>query len=478
MKKAAPQREEAGRRSGRVGHPALVISILNVGLYVGLCVGVVGQSAGSERPDTPSPVEAGYLADYRLELSRDLRHLDVTVTPGPAADFTRLRSFNDNARDRLVRSSLVNLEPGRRSLQISQPGKPLHYRVDFRHSPRQGYTARFLTGGNVRISDWADWLWLPRGWHGQHRIRLQFVLPKGYQVTTPFQIVERGEGFALYDAMPVMLDHGGFAAFGDIGVADIEHPGGRVSIAVVSADPGIRERYDKWVRTVSDAVIGVHGWLPQASVQVAIVPAILGSGPVPWAHVRRGGGSAVIAYVNPSVSDTDLYRDWSLFHEFAHLYHPYLGRKGRWIAEGFASYYQNVYRARAGIVSADYAWSRLQAGLKRGAKEARQKPGRTVLEGGRMRTYWTGAALALDIDTRLREQSGGRDSLEKVMGRFAECCLPSENPWRPADYMRKLDQLSGTHIFSQLYAKTLSSTRFPQVAKSDALYEQIIMSGG
>ena len=37
-----------------------------------------------------------------------------------------------------------------------------------------------------------------------------------------------------------------------------------------------------------------------------------------------------------------------------------------WLSEGTASYYQNVLRARAGILPAEDAWQRMHSGFRRG----------------------------------------------------------------------------------------------------------------
>src|SRR5690349_3931578 len=68
--------------------------------------------------------------------------------------------------------------------------------------------------------------------------------------------------------------------------------------------------------------------------------------------------------------------DWTAVHELSHLMHPYLGDRGTWLAEGLATYYQNVLRARSGMLTPAQAWDRLYQGFKRGAKT----PGDETLE--------------------------------------------------------------------------------------------------
>ena len=153
----------------------------------------------------------------------------------------------------------------------------------------------------------------------------------------------------------------------------------------------------------------------------------------------------------------ELVKDWTLYHEFTHLFHPYLGSRGRWVAEGFASYYQNVLRAKAGVISADYAWERMIAGFTRGEQQSRK--GQTVASGGLMRTYWTGAVMALALDMRLRQQNG--TTLGNVLGEFSACCLPAHRSWQPLRFMQKLDEISNTEMFTEIYRDYSSKLKFP-----------------
>jgi predicted metalloprotease with PDZ domain len=141
------------------------------------------------------------------------------------------------------------------------------------------------------------------------------------------------------------------------------------------------------------------------------------------------------------------------------------------LSEGFASYYQNVLRARAGVLVPEAAWRELAAGLARGAKAA--KPGQTVEQGGRMVTYWTGAALALEWDLALRQASGGKQSLDTLLTRFAAKELPARAPWGASEVAAALDRASngvlGKDHFSASMSRALSQRGFPDYLASFAL---------
>jgi hypothetical protein len=72
----------------------------------------------------------------------------------------------------------------------------------------------------------------------------------------------------------------------------------------------------------------------------------------------RRNSVAVLLYVRKGASLEELRADWTAAHELSHLFHPYLGDDGRWLAEGLASYYQNVLRARSGLLEEADAWRR------------------------------------------------------------------------------------------------------------------------
>ena len=80
-----------------------------------------------------------------------------------------------------------------------------------------------------------------------------------------------------------------------------------------------------------------------------------------------------------------------------------------------------------------------------------------------MKVYWSGAALALMADVKLREQSGGKETLDLVLGRLQECCLPSDHAWSGPELFAKLDSLSSYPVFKQLYRRYADTAGFPDV---------------
>ena len=124
-----------------------------------------------------------------------------------------------------------------------------------------------------------------------------------------------------------------------------------------------------------------------------------GGEPVVFGQSTRGAGHGVTLFVDAAQPAAAFDRDWVAVHELSHLFHPYLGDRGSWLAEGLATYYQNVLRARAGLITPAQAWEQIDAGFARGRRATRAGDVslQSAAEGeGRhpnfMRIYWAGTA--------------------------------------------------------------------------------------
>ncbi len=172
----------------------------------------------------------------------------------------------------------------------------------------------------------------------------------------------------------------------------------------------------EWLRSASSNVSLTYGRFPNPSPRVVVIPASSrawgGTKPVPFGRVTRHGEETVELYINADRPIEEFYGDWTATHEFSHLMLPYLNSRHKWIAEGFASYYQNVLMSRAGQYSELKAWTKLQQGFERGrASRPELSPNEAAASGvrrARMKIYWSGAAVALLADIELRERSTGQ----------------------------------------------------------------------
>jgi len=317
------------------------------------------------------------------------------------------------------------------------------------------------------------WLWRPFRRGAPEAIEIRFDLPAGVNVSVPWPVVDTSGPQAIYRVGGRPTDWPARMAFGRFEITEIPVGEARLRLAVLDGQPPAdREAMRRWVEAGGKAVATLYGRFPIPSVQVLVMPIGRGREPVPWAEVMRGGGDAVHLYVDQTRPLEEFVADWTLAHELSHLLHPRIDSRDAWIYEGLASYYQNVLRARAGLLPPTTAWSELHAGFQRGLNAT--PPDRTLAQvtetmasdGLFMRVYWSGAAIALLADTELRRRSRGRLSLDVALARLQACCLPSNRWWTGPELMHELDRLSGTNVFTTLYRHHVHSARFPDLREA------------
>lgn len=237
-----------------------------------------------------------------------------------------------------------------------------------------------------------------------------------------------------------------------------------------------RALLQRWVAECAQAALAAFGRfpLPEATVRVEQVRRTSAS-PVPWGQTSRRESVAVLLYVRENASLDELRADWTAVHELSHLFHPYLGDDGRWLAEGLASYYQNVLRARVGLLEPEEAWRRLDAGFGRGSREDSGLPLTELARRhrGTMRVYWAGAAYWLEADLVLRREHGS--SLDAVLSQYARCCLRGTREVAPERFVAQLDAIAGNAVFVPLYRRYAQSAAFPPL---DAAYAALGIRSG
>ncbi|MGH8629647.1 MAG: hypothetical protein ACREU7_02630, partial [Burkholderiales bacterium] len=222
-------------------------------------------------------------------------------------------------------------------------------------------------------------------------------------------------------------------------------------------------------------VADLYGRFPVAQAQLLVVPNARGNEPTPWAYVLRGGSPAVHFFINQRRPMQEFYDDWTATHELAHLLLPFVDHNDAWLSEGVATYYQNVLRARAGRMTEHEAWSRLHSGFQRGRDAA---PGMTLAQatenmyrgGTFMRVYWEGAAMILLADVRLRQLTAGKQSMDTALAALRDCCLELDRSWTAKELFARLDEITGTQVFAQLFDAHVASKDFPDLT---GVYRQL-----
>ncbi|MCF7992730.1 MAG: hypothetical protein K9M02_19990 [Thiohalocapsa sp.] len=424
----------------------------------------------------PAAARAGGVPVYDVDVDDALQRLRVTVCFG--GEPPRMLHAEDERASRYLLGTRANglfsgrLRPLPSGAGTTMPVRPddrgcVRYDVDLSRDSDGGFGALFLRRGGAVVLSPHAFLWYPAD---AGEVEVRFRLPAGFEVSTPWQPIGGGARAPAYrtGARPPSWD--ARIAIGALSSHAIALPGGRLDVALLpGSPPADPDMLLRWLRRSGEALVSAHGRLPSARVQVLVVPLGSGREPVPWGEVQRGGGDAVHLYIDQRRSEQAFLDDWVLVHELSHLLHPPMRGSGRWLYEGLASYYQNVLRARAGLLDEATAWTKLHAGFRRGM--AQTKRGRTLAEAARnmpwtreyMRVYWSGAAIALLADLELRRTSGGMQSLDTVLGDLARCCLPADRKWTDREVVDKLDSLSQTEVFGRLYRRWLDSDRFPDL---------------
>ena len=76
----------------------------------------------------------------------------------------------------------------------------------------------------------------------------------------------------------------------------------------------------------------------------------------------------------------------------------------------------------------------------------------------------------LAVDLRLREKTDGSQTLGTALQKIQQCCLGEMVRWDAEDFVARLDDVTGTVVFSQLFEEQIKSRPFPEY---DKLYERL-----
>jgi hypothetical protein len=240
-----------------------------------------------------------------------------------------------------------------------------------------------------------------------------------------------------------------------------------------------RQHIVDWVSFIAESLSQVYGQWPRKLWRIDVQP-ISGTykDTIPWGQVNRGQTDTVLFYVLKGANTQQLIDNWTGYHELAHLLIPYKGRGDRWFSEGLASYYQGILQARAGVISEQVLWQKLLDGFNRGRKQDRfngiplSQVGDEMRENRAfMRVYWSGAWYFLAADVQLRQQSGGKASLDTALAALNQCC--ADRQMSAQEMVEALDRENRLVLFEPLFIKTNSSTRLPEF---DAIFASLGIS--
>ena len=404
---------------------------------------------------------------YVVRLSDDLRAMTVRAC---FAHVPTVLRAGDDAAARYLRDarwlggpSMTKASRDRLTLEAPK-GKPcLVYTVDVGQAADERALRRSgFAGGDLIITP-EIWLWRPAG-----AFTLRFDLPDLVSPSVPWPQVEPSDHPWHYRITDAPRTWAAQTAFGRLARDTLAFPGGSIEVAIAdAANVANIASITDWLRKTAGAMTTVYGSFPLARVQVLVIPGDHTS-PVPWGQVLRGGAPAVHFYIDRNAGLDELLEDWTAFHEFSHLFLPFIQRYDAYLSEGFASYFQNITRARSGNLTEAEAWANLLRGFERGRNAGgRETLATAARRMGRdrnyMRVYWSGAAIALESDVALRTAHPGRDGLGALLGELNACCRTDNEAWTGVELSATLDRLSAQTTFSDLNTVLAASREFPDI---------------
>jgi hypothetical protein len=361
------------------------------------------------------------------------------------------------------------IEMRNRRLQLSASGdRCINYTVDLQSAARRERHNKTLLPGNVIVSP-SFWMWRPE-LDTNTELRVRFQLPGMLKVSVPWELISTDRQEYRLAASPESAN--ALAVFGDFDYEEIAVPGALLRVGLLKANGGMdRTAITHWLRAAATDISLAYGRFPNPAPQVVVIPVGSSTGDsgsaVPFGRVVRDGGESIQLLIDQHRPIKAFLEDWTATHEFSHLMLPYMRRQQKWVSEGFAQYYQNILLARSGTYDELTAWQKLYEGFERGRISRPELSPNEAADGrkrdGLMKIYWSGAALAILADTELREQSGGEETLDVVLGRLQACCLPSDRVWSGAELFAKMDSLTSYPVFVRLYRRYADTAGFPDL---------------
>ncbi|TQV74011.1 hypothetical protein FLL45_14215 [Aliikangiella marina] len=315
------------------------------------------------------------------------------------------------------------------------------------------------------------WLWLPEKIKSDEEVEIKFDLPESYRVSAPWKMMDtKGKHFVV-GKLP--QDWGFTVVIGEFDLRQVSlQSGGKLNIAIMD-NVKQKDNLVQWVKDTGESLGRYLGKFPLDQLQVVMLQSRKSyRSPVPWGEVKRGSGFGIILVVASERKIEDFYRDWTVTHEFGHLLIPNVKYRDIWLSEGLASYLQYVLMAQDNHLTHKQTWQRLYEGFERGLRGTVSTSKEQLVDtvknrrrgGGSGRTkriYWSGAVYFFLADIQLREKTNGEMDLPKLLAKLNQCCIQSTQEWTGVQLSKKLDELSDSQIFSQLYSQIAYSYEFP-----------------
>jgi hypothetical protein len=400
---------------------------------------------------------------YAVRVDAALTRIDVEACPSGFA-IERLNAPSPGAQALLEGGKVITPEgdypcPDEGvDLAALKPGECLRYGVLLPdESPDPSAFRR--SGGDLLASP-DLWLWVPTPRPVGVHLRAHFTLPEGLVAALPWS--GSGADFEIPETAFAWKSGG---AFTHSALQPLAAGGAELELGVLGGGfPGHDQDVRDWLEQGERTSSLLLGHFPVPRALVILVPGDR-KGPA-FGMALRGGGPAVVILLDRNADAASLSSDWTCTHELLHLGVPRLPPEDAWLFEGLATYYTEVTRARAGIISPAQAYQHLLDGFARGRNGAGEH---TLREASREmrawhafhRVYWSGAALAFLTDIAARRAGG--NTLDSALRSFAECCAASEDDWTAERVLARLDASLGAPRFADQAKTWLDRKEFPDL---------------
>ncbi len=404
--------------------------------------------------------------NYRVQVDHINKTLHIETCFKQAPDY--LHTISRNA-EKLIQNIKWNDKPiQHRNRYINLPdGKQgcLTYSVNSKQQrSRLNNSSINKQHPHDTVLEISDWLWKSDVYNQYSEVTITFLHDTGVNVSAPWPLISRNTNKTEYFVKYTPDSWVGYIGFGIFDILELDISNSKFNLAIINGNNSFnKDSITDWIQQMTGAVASIGNGFPIKEVQVMVLLIKGTRGTVPWGQVNRHGGSGVFFVVNPDKSHRELISDWTAAHEFSHLLLPYTP-DDRWLSEGFASYHQNISRARTGLLDEKSTWEKLLAGFERGQKTANKYNAPTLKYAkgrNRMQMYWGGAVIALKADVALQQATNGRNSLSQALDKLSDCCLDSSQEWTARETFARLDKITNTRIFSQLYYQEVKKQSYP-----------------
>ena len=405
---------------------------------------------------------------YLVRFSDDLGNVTVEACFDGAPPVNLYRHSESALYTQWIRTNGESIRNRSQYGRLRLPDLPddacVQWRVNLSAAVAQNESRFALRLNNAILTSGNLWFWRD---DERRAVHVEVELPPGFSISTPWnERQENGRVTFWPDRTPASWSSR--IAVGRFPVQRLVVTGTEVRLSTIGELlPDQREAIMQWVRETAECVASIIGRFPQDQPQILVVAIGERREAVPWAHVMRGGGVAAEFFIDETRPISEFRSDWTATHELSHMLLPSVSSRDRWLSEGLASYYQNVLRARDGRLTEEQAWQKLHSGFERGKRATRGDSLAKATRSGRgatMRIYWSGAAIMLKADSRLRELSGGRQSVDTALLSLQDCCFEEGRNWRAQELFEELDRLTGYTVFMDLFHQHVPDDAFPDMS--------------